>query len=175
LDTAEQLDDDTAVQVLSPQAKAWSLMGIPLTEKEYLFVSHLRTGSPPAIAASSAGYAAPATTGPALLRRPHIRTLVTLIQEEMQEEMGVSRGNVVHKLCEAFDLARTIEDPGSMVRACNELNRMFGYHAPEKKELRLGSMGHAAASMAAAPDEELWELLEGEDSVWSQISQQPQQ
>ncbi len=145
-------------------------MGVALTEKEYVFVSHLRTGSPPAVAASSAGYSAPATTGPALMRRQHIRTIVELIQQEMQQEMGVTRTTVVNKLCEAFDLAKVVQDPGAMVRACNELNRMFGYHAPEKKELSLASMTKSAEALAEASDETLLELLEGEDSVWSQLA-----
>lgn len=156
-------------EIVAPRAKAWSMMGVPLTEKEYIFMTQLRAGASPAIAATAARYASPATTGPQLMRRQHIKTLVERIQEEMREEMGVSRGTVVEKLCEAFDLARTVEDPGSMVRACNELNRMFGYHAPEKKQLSIGMAG-ASGSMAEESDESLLEVIKGEDSVWSQIS-----
>lgn len=160
-------------KLLKPQSKTYELYGIRLTKQEYLFLQAVRKGVPPAHAAAEAGYSNPASVVNTLVQRPHIRNAIDAIREELRQEMSVTREMVVDKLEEAYALARDTEDPGTMVRVCAELSKMFGFYAPEKKQIeQLPTLKQVTENdVAQMSDEQLIEMAATGDGVWEQLDE----
>lgn len=105
--------------------------------KVRLFIENMGLGMTPTAAARIAGYTNAARDSKSMLEDPDILAAIQALQAENQKISKLSREDVMEKLIEAFDIAKTQGDPQAMVRSMAEVNRMNGYYAPEKKILQL--------------------------------------
>lgn len=108
-----------------------------LTEKQLLFTRLWAQGETPRTAAVLAGYSENSsnlswklTRDPAILKLYHE-------EKKLYEEAGqMTRKRVMDMLQEAYDCAKLVNEPSSMVAAAREIGKMCGYYEPEVKIIR---------------------------------------
>ena len=137
----------------------------PLTDKQLQFVRLWASGETPRTAAVLAGYSESSsnmawklTHDPAILKLYHVE------KKLYEEAAGHTRKRVMDMLQEAYDCAKLMSEPASMVAAAREIGKMAGHYEPEKHvHLHLG--GKVAERMASMSDNELLEIMEREDAL----------
>ena len=88
-------------------------------------------------AAIRAGYSARSAhvTACRMLKDRVVQAAVAERQDEIAEELEISREKVMRGLLEAVEIARLQADPAALVKAWSELARMCGYYAPVKQRV----------------------------------------
>ena len=108
-----------------------------LSDKRARFVQEYVRDQNGTQAAIRAGYAPGSAyvTASRLLRNAQVSAAVAEKQEEMADELDLSRERVMRGLLEAVEIARVQADPAAMVKAWSEIARMCGYYAPVKQQV----------------------------------------
>lgn len=130
--------------------------------KVKVFIEEMGLGRTPTAAARRAQYSTPFKSGRDLIADPDILAQVQEIQVTNRKNAAMGREEVMKNLLEAYQMAKIMDDPQSMIRAMGEVNRMCGHYAPEKKEISIS--GHATviqAELQSLTKEELL-ILAGE-------------
>lgn len=70
--------------------------------------------------------------------------LLDRFQKRAEEELAVTRADVLQQLKDAYDIAKKQSDPLAMVAATREVAKVIGAYAPEKKEIELRVSGAVA-------------------------------
>jgi hypothetical protein len=135
------------------------------TDTEILYLQGLELGMPPEKAAAYAGE----KNKTVFLRRSREKEYFVAeerrIQEAHKRAMNMSRSRVQSILLEAVEMARLISDPNAMIRAAAEINKMCGYHAPEKHIFELGERAQEMKNkIEQKADDELLAFLD-EDAI----------
>lgn len=86
-----------------------------------------------------AGYADPRHQASVLRRDEKFTNELEIRLQRNIDEMKMTRDKVQTMVMEAFDLARTVEDPNAMVRAASEINKMCGFYEVEKAQIELSN------------------------------------
>lgn len=134
--------------------------GRPLTDKQRMFVRYWAQGETPRTAAIMAGYAETSSRmGWTLSHDPAILTLYREEKKLYEEAANLSRAKVMGMLKEAYDDAKLLSEPATMVAAARELGKMAGYYEPEKKIIAVVG-GKVAEQMLRMTDEELLKIIE---------------
>jgi hypothetical protein len=94
-------------------------------------------GLVPQAAAAAAGFKDPDSAAKRIKRETDIENQVAEAVKEMTQEAYYTRDKVLEITGEAIELARIGADAGSMIRGVQEINKMQGYYAPEKKAVML--------------------------------------
>lgn len=138
-----------------------------LTEKQLLFTRLWAQGETPRTAAVLAGYSESSsniawklTNDPAILKLYHE-------EKRLYEEAAqMTRKRVMDMMVEAYDCAKMMSEPSSMVAAARELGKMCGYYEPEKKIIRIEGAS-LIDQLDRLSDEELEKLLaeRGDDII----------
>jgi hypothetical protein len=69
-------------------------------------------------------------------------------------------------LQEAFELAKSSNNPGAMTGAYREIAKMCGYYEPEKKQIEINQAGRDHIKhLDLLSDEELFEKMGGVDKL----------
>lgn len=131
-----------------------------------MFIENVGLGMSPYGAAKAAGCKNPQREAARYMEDPDIRTAIEAIRKENQKNSEMTRKDVMAKLIRACEIAEMQGDPQAMVRALSEVNRMCGYHAPERKihELK-GSTKEMQAQLEDLSKEELLEALDQEEET----------
>jgi len=128
--------------------------------KVKIFIEEMGLGRSPTAAARRAQYASPFRTGKELIADPEIFEEVQAIQAVNRKNAEMGREEVMKCLLEAYQMAKTMDDPQSMIRAMGEVNRMCGHYAPDKKEIQItGQASIMHAEIQQLTKEELLRLV----------------
>lgn len=128
--------------------------------KVKIFIEEMGLGRSPTAAARRAGYSSPFKSGKELIAVEEIFEEVQSIQAVNRKNAEMGREEVMKCLLEAYQMAKTMDDPQSMIRAMGEVNRMCGHYAPEKKEIMIsGEATVMQAEIQALTKEELLRLV----------------
>lgn len=134
-----------------------------LTEQRAKYLEARGIGMNPARAAAYAGYANPNVYAYKLEEDPEIKEALAKVQAQNAQISKMTRRKVTDIVLEAIEMARLVQDPTAMIRGAQELNKMCGYYAPEKKELELtGPKDRVRRELERLSEEELVRLASGE-------------
>lgn len=137
----------------------------PLTDKQRMFCRLWASGETPRTAAIQAGYSE--TSAGLWWKLSKDPAMIRIYQEEKrlyEEAAQLSRAKVMEMLKEAYDHAKMIDEPATMVAAARELGKMAGYYEPEKKIIGIVG-GKVAERMLTMSDEELLKIVESSPEV----------
>lgn len=130
----------------------------PLTEKQQAFVRCLAEGDTPQNAYVRAGYSiADVSYAYRMVKMPNIKKALAIEQAAYAKASELSRKDVMDMLKEAYDMAKLMSEPASMVSAAREIGKMCGYYEPKKIEVNLKDGRNKVKSMT---DEELFKAIE---------------
>lgn len=95
---------------------------------------------------------------------PIFKKEIARLRRSAAAQMRMSREKVQDIVLEAIQMGRMLGDPMSMIRGAQELNKMCGYYAAEKKEITLNeSQRRLVQKFDDMSDEELLAAV-GDDS-----------
>lgn len=155
------------LQTKSPQNGNYKLQAPapnrPLTEKQREFVRHWAMGETILSAAYRAGYADGGTLAYKMAKDPVILRYYNQEKALYEQACAMSRKKVMDMLLEAYDVAKLVTEPASMVSAAREIGRMCGYYEPVKRTIDINVKGNVTVrQLERASDEDLLKLIKGE-------------
>jgi len=115
----------------------------PLTDMQKLFVKHWAEGDSITSASLRAGYSDNATFAYRMVRMPNILALKAEHEAKYQEAAQMTRKKVMDMHMEAFEMAKLMSEPATMVSAAREVGKMCGYYAPVEVRMKVGADGSA--------------------------------
>ena len=91
---------------------------------------------------------------------PNVQALIRQEQALYAEAAQVDRKKVIDMHLEAFELARLVAEPSSMVAAAREIGKICGLYEPQKVQVNVsGSVQHEIHRFEAMSDAELLDVL----------------
>ncbi len=132
----------------------------PLTDKQRMFVRLWAQGESPRSALVLAGYTENSSRlAWVYMKDPAILKIYRAEKAEYERAAQMTRKRVMDMLQEAYDHAKMVSEPASMVAAAREIGKMCGYYEPEVKIVK-HVQGGVFDQMNAMTDEELLQVLE---------------
>lgn len=131
----------------------------PLTEKQRGFVKFWAEGDSIASASLRAGYA---DDGIAyrLVKMPNVLKLKAELSAKYEEAAQITRKSVMDMHLEAFEMAKLMSEPATMVTAARELGKMAGYYAPVEHKVKVDVTGNIVLDrMNSMTDAELLRVI----------------
>lgn len=135
---------------------------VPPSEYQQKFVEGIQMGMVPNQAAHYAGVDSENISKfvKRAMQNAWVVAQVEKVRDDMAEKADYSRDRVLGIVDEAIDMARMQASPADMLKGVNELNKMLGYYAPEKKEITTNSAANRVQTeFEAMSQEELLELV----------------
>lgn len=114
----------------------------PLTEKQKLFVKYWAEGETILSASERAGYADGGTYAYRMVRMPNILKLYEREKKLYEEAAQMTRKKVMDMHLEAFEMAKLLSEPATMVAAAREVGKMCGYYEPVTKKIDVNITGN---------------------------------
>lgn len=142
-----------AMAALVPEDKA-------LTDMQKLFVKYMVEGDNVAGAMVRAGYNEQYSYGYRMLKMPNILKAKAEYEALYAKASQMTKKKVMDMLLEAYDVAKTMQEPSSMVAAAREVGRMCGYYEPTRVKLDISVTGQAMDRLDRLTDEELLKMIE---------------
>lgn len=134
--------------------------GRALTEKQRMFVRYWSQGETPRTAAIMAGYSETSSRmGWTLSHDPAILKLYLAEKKLYEEAEQHTKKRVMAMLQEAYDVAKLVSEPASMVAAARELGKMAGHYEPETKNININVNGQLLNRISVLPDDKLLEII----------------
>ena len=131
----------------------------PLTEQQRLFVKAFSSGENMTNSLKAGGFSAASLAyGYRLLAMPNIAKALKESQAAYAMAAELSKKDVMDMLKEAYDMAKLMSEPASMVAAAREIGKMCGYYEPKKVDLTISTTGRQKIEMLS--DEDLFKLME---------------
>lgn len=132
----------------------------PLTEKQKAFAVARARGESIPNAMALAGYNEQPSYGYRLDKMPNVRALMQQEQALYAEAAQMSRKKVIDMHLEAYDAAKMLSEPATMVAAAREIGKICGLYEPQKVQIDIsGSVQHEIHRFEAMSDAELLEVL----------------
>lgn len=133
----------------------------PLTEMQRAFVKNWAAGDSLMAAAKRAGYDDKSLTyAYRLAKQPNVLKLYEEEKRLYEEAAQMSRKKVMDMLVEAYDMAKLMAEPASMVSAAREIGKMCGYYEPVAKKVDITVNGKALTKrLDAMSDEDLAKMI----------------
>ena len=133
----------------------------PLTEMQRSFVKHWAAGESLMAAAKRAGYDDKSLTyAYRLAKQPNVLKLYEEEKRLYEEASNMSRKKVMDMLVEAYDMAKLMAEPASMVGAAREIGKMCGYYEPVAKKVDITVNGKALTKrLDQMSDEDLAKMI----------------
>lgn len=133
----------------------------PLTDMQRQFAIAWASGESIASACIRAGYADDGL-GYRLARMPNVRRLYDSEKAKYEAAAQMTRKKVMDMHLEAFEMARLMAEPSSMVAAAREIGKMCGYYEPVKLQVTHNHQGEVAVrQLNAMSDADLLKLITG--------------
>lgn len=132
----------------------------PLTHNQKLFVQAYARGENMTGALVAAGFGSNSSTsyGYRLLAMPNVAKALKEAQAANALAAELSRRDVMDMLKEAYDMAKLMSEPSSMVAAAREIGKMCGYYEPKKVDITI-SAGQRK-KIEELSDEDLFKMME---------------
>lgn len=137
----------------------------PLTDKQRMFVRYWAGGETPRTAALMAGYSPTSEIGWTLSNDPAILKIYREEKRLYEEANGHTKKRVMSMLQEAYDHAKLVSEPATMVAAARELGKMAGHYEPEKLSINVNVGGKLFDRLASLSDEQLLKIMEEKGDV----------
>lgn len=132
----------------------------PLTDKQRAFAMARASGESVPNAMAQAGYNEQPSYGYRMAKMPNILAEYDRIKAKWEEAAQMTRKKVMDMHMEAFEMAKMMAEPATMVSAAREIGRMCGYYEPVKQKVELTVNGQVAVKrMEAMSDEDLLKLV----------------
>ncbi len=148
----------------------------PLSELQLQFVRLWASGETPRTAAILAGYSeGSASVSWRLTRDPAILKLYHAEKKLYEEAEGHTKKRVMSMLQEAYDCAKMVSEPASMVAAAREIGKMAGHYEPEVK-ININIGGKVLDRMNTMTDDELLKIMNSEgalEGVFARLADDP--
>lgn len=127
--------------------------------KDEIYMQHRALGVPQKKAAQLAGISA--SYGAKLEASAKGILLLDRFQKKAEEDLEITRKDVLMNLKDAYDIAKRMSDPLAMVAATREVAKVIGAYAPEKREIEVRISGAVAiGQVRQMSDNELMRLAE---------------
>lgn len=134
----------------------------PLTANQLLFAQAWAAGESISSACLRAGYADDGM-GYRMARMPNIRRVYDAEKRKYEEACQMTRKKVMDMHLEAFEMAKLMAEPASMVSAAREIGRMCGYYEPIKHTVDVNVKGEVTVrTLNNMSDAELLKFLSGQ-------------
>lgn len=132
----------------------------PVTQLQRQFVHFVARGESPQNALFKAGFGQGISPsyGYQLLAMPAIANLLKAEQAKFREDTKLERIHIIEMLREAYDMAKLMAEPASMVSAAREMGKLIGAYEPKKVEINIATGGQRAVQQLS--DEELFRKIE---------------
>jgi len=131
----------------------------PLTDKQKAFVKALAMGESRPNAMKRAGMS---LNNPAyaarLVAMPNIQRALAIEREANARATELTRRDVINMHKEAYDMAKLMSEPSSMVAAAREIGKMCGFYEPQKIDITHSLAGKQKVEQLS--DDELFRLIE---------------
>ena len=132
----------------------------PLTEKQRLFVRFWAEGETIKNASLKAGYADGAQMAYRMVHMPNVLALKAELSAKYEEEAQMTRKKVMDMHMEAYDMAKLMAEPATMVSAAREIGKMCGYYAPVEHRMKVDVTGNIILDrMNSLSDAELLKVI----------------
>ncbi|HIG58474.1 MAG TPA: hypothetical protein EYQ21_03595 [Flavobacteriales bacterium] len=131
------------------------------------YIEGRQSGMRPTDAARFADYSNPKRDSSRLETKDEVViAAVKIIQADTRKRHLYTRDQAVLDLKEGIDIAKKNKEPQSIARCVNELNKMHGFLAPEKKEIEIDvSHQQYKNRLEQMSDEELLTKIGGEKGL----------
>jgi hypothetical protein len=107
----------------------------PLTEKQRAFATARAKGESIPNAMALAGYNEQPSYGYRLDKMPNVQALIRQEAELYAEASQMTRKKVIDMQLEAFEMARMMAEPATMVAAAREIGKICGLYEPQKIQI----------------------------------------
>lgn len=132
----------------------------PLTEKQKAYAVARARGETVPNAMAAAGYNEQPSYGYRLDKMPNVQALIRQEQALYAEAAQMTRKKVIDMQLEAYEMAKTMAEPSTMVAAAREIGKICGLYEPKKVEINVsGQVQHEIHRFEAMSDAELLEVL----------------
>lgn len=72
-----------------------------------------------------------------LMMEPKVKAYVAELQQEQADKLNISREEVMQGMLDAIKDAKLLGEPASQIRGWEQIAKMQGYYAPERRVLEL--------------------------------------
>ena len=132
----------------------------PLTTQQREFVKHWAAGDSIPNAMARAGYNDQPSYGYRMAKMPNILALYNEEKRLYEEASQMTRKRVMDMLVDAYDMAKLMSEPASMVSAAREVGKMCGYYTVQT-QVNVTVNGQVSIDrMNRLSDEELLKIIE---------------
>lgn len=132
----------------------------PLTDMQKAFVLARAKGESIPNAMQSAGYNEQPSYGYRLDKMPNIQAAMSVERALYAEASQMTRKKVIDMQLDAFDMARMMSEPASMVSAAREIGKICGLYEPQKVDINMnGTIQHEVHRFETMSDTDLLDLL----------------
>lgn len=132
----------------------------PLTEMQKLFVKYWAEGDSIVAASHRAGYSDNATFAYRMVRMPNILALKAQYEKKYEDAAQMTRQKVMDMHLEAFEMAKLMAEPATMVSAAREVGKMCGYYAPVEVKMKVDVTGNLIVDrLNSLSDAELLKII----------------
>ena len=151
----------TAVNTSTMAAAAMVPVDKPLTTQQRAFVKFWAEGDSIPNAMHRAGYNDQPSYGYRMAKMPNILALYHEEKRLYEEAAQMTRKKVMDMFIEAYDMAKLMSEPATMVSAAREVGKMCGYYEPTKTQVNVTLNGQVnVAQLGRLSDEELLKIIE---------------
>ena len=131
----------------------------PLTDQQKRFVKAFSSGENMTNSLKAGGFSTVSVAyGYRMLEMPNVAKALKEQQAAYALASEMSKKDVMDMLKEAYDMAKIMSEPSSMVAAAREIGKMCGYYEPKKIDLTISTTGRKKIELLT--DEELFKLME---------------
>lgn len=135
----------------------------PLTEMQRHFVREWAKGETVRTALARAGYTPGDSIGYRMAKMPNILKMYREEKAKYEQAAQMSRKKVMDMHLEAFEMAKLMSEPASMVSAAREIGRMCGYYEPVKHVIEHNHSGEVTLrQLSGMSDAELMKLMQSD-------------
>lgn len=126
----------------------------PLTAMQKQFVKFWAEGDSITAAMHRAGYNEQPSYGYRMAKMPNILAEYDRIKRAYEDAAQMTRKKVMDMHLEAYEMAKLMAEPATMVSAAREIGRMCGYYEPVKQKVEVSVNGQVAVKRIESMDTE---------------------
>lgn len=126
-----------AVNTSTMAAAALVPVDKPLTDMQKKFIRGIAEGESVDSAMKRAGYNDQPSYGYRILKMPNAQALLQQYQREYAQASQMTKKKVIDMQLEAYEMAKLMAEPSSMVAAAREIGKMCGFYEPKKIEINV--------------------------------------
>ncbi len=133
-----------------------------LSVRQEKFVEHYSLCGNAAEAARLAGYSARTARviGPENLTKPAVKAALAARQQAFQEELKVTKDDVLTGILNAIQLAKEQQNPAAMISGLAQIAKLCGFYEPDVSRIEIsGEALRLKQQFAAMSDDELLAVI----------------